>query len=249
MADMKRTACLSMIALALVLLFVAPSHSATLLNESFESGYGVFTSEYHGTSVVSDTSAPNGTHSLMFTFPSGMSGGNAPDIVYKYFSSTSEIYSRWYFKLSSGYKFHPYEQKMVFYWGDISGPGNFYISIGSWGSNRMFGCIQGDGTTYRNESGPQIQSGRWYKVDVHLTAGGIFQLWLDDVLILNFTGIPLGAWNSMQFTPVYGGDSTSVPSKQYIWFDGAQVSTTPIGSTSPVPTAPPPAPPFGLRIN
>ena len=120
MADMKRIACLSMITLAMVLFLAEPSQSAMLVNESFESGFGVFTPEYDGSSVVTDYTAPDGTHDLRFTFPSGFPGGNAPDIVHKSFTTTNEIYSRWYFKLSSGYQFHPYEQKMVFYWGNIS---------------------------------------------------------------------------------------------------------------------------------
>jgi hypothetical protein len=245
-----RTSILAMSILALALFSATPSHSGSIVDESFESGFGVFNSEYNDSKVVSDGTSPLGSHSLQFTFDAGSSGGNAPDIVTAQFSSTpNEIYSRFYFKLSSGFQFHPYEQKLVFYWGKWSGAGNFYISIGSWGDNQLFGCVQGSGATYRNASGPVIQPGRWYKVDVHLTSGGVFQLWLDGALVLNFTGVPLGTFTSMAFTPVYGGDSTPVPKTQYIWFDGAQVSTTPIGSTSPGPTAPPPAPPFGLRIN
>ena len=245
---MKRISRFSMIFLALTLVLAVPSHSATLLNESFEYGFGAFHTEYGAAQVVSDSTSPVGVKTLRFTFNAGAQGGNAPDIVSSSAFSTApnEIYSRFYFKLSPGFQFHPYEQKLVFYWGNWAGAGNFYISIGSWSSHKLFGCVQGSGTTYRNASGPTIQTGVWYKVDIHLTSLGVFQLWLDDALVLNFTGVPLGTFRSMAFTPVYGGDSTPVPSTQYIWFAGAQVSTTPIGPSTLLPQ---PTPPYSLRIS
>jgi hypothetical protein len=238
------------------------SYAATLIDESFENGYGTFTSAYPGrTSVISDPTAPLGSHVLQMKFPDGFKGGNAPDIFGARYNSQKEIYSRFYFKLSSGFVFHEYEQKLVFWWGDTF---NFYVSIGSWTNHGLFGCWQGDGKTYRNYSGPQIKTGVWYKVDIHLKmntdggSNGIYQLWLNDVLVSNYSTVPFGSsgdagFHNMAFTPVYGGGSPpDVPQTQYIWFDGAQVSTTPIG-TAPAPatdpTAPLPAPPFGLRIN
>lgn len=253
-----------LVSLLLLLAFLLPATDArsavtVLMDESFESGFGDFYSEYGGSQVVDDGTTPFGSRSLRFSFSSGDPGGYAPDIVTAGFPSRDEIWGRAYFKLSAGYAFHPYEQKLIFIWGDTF---NFYISIGSWTDHKMFGCWQGTGSTYRNSSGPEIKSGVWYKVDFHMKmnsgAGvkdGIFQLWLNDALVLDFSNVPYrgagkgpdAGFGAMAFTPVYGGDSTPVPQNQSIWFDGAQIAAEPLG---PAPSpAKPPAPPVRLRID
>jgi len=255
---MKKSTLLPFLVVISALLISTISYSETIVNESFESGFGSFTSEYGGAKVVSDPTTPLGSQSLQFIFSLGDEGGYAPDIVGTGYAPKKEIWGEGYFKLSSGYVFHPYEQKLIFIWGDTF---NFYISISSWGDRKMFGCWQGSGSTYRNASGPDIKTGIWYKLNFHMkmnsAAGakdGIFQIWLNDALVLDFSNVPYQGsgqgsdhgFHSMAFTPVYGGDSTPVPQKQYIWFDGAKISTTPIGTS---PQTGQPAPPFGLRIN
>ena len=246
---MKKTTIFSCFLMMLALFAATNSYPADLVYESFESGYGMFHSGYNDSDIVSDATAPLGSHSLRFTFPEGFSAGDAPDIVTASFSDQQEIWGRVYFKLSSGFSFHPYEQKLVFLW---TGRSNFYFSIGD---TKIFGCWQGDGRTYNNYDQPDISTGVWNRLDFHMSTDGVVQLWVNDSLTLNLSNVPFngGAFDSIAFTPVYGGMGGSVPKTQYIWFDGGQISTTPIGPAAPLPPPPAqglqPSPPTHLTIN
>ena len=129
-------------------------------------------------------------------YPSGMDGGNAPDIVTAYISGQSELYIQYYFKYSSNWVNHEVEQKHLFVWG---GNDNFYTARGLF-SNEMAFDLQGPGgSEVLQSSGINIQNNRWYKVTMHIiknsanTSNGTAQMWLDDAII-NRTGIRY--WNS-----------------------------------------------------
>lgn len=225
--------------LTCLILLAASVASAAWIDESFESGEGVFYSEYPGlTTIVADPTAPHGDYVVQMEFPEGFTAGNAPDVFISWFDIQSEIYSSFYFKISDGFVYDAYEQKLVFYWGNDF---NFYIGVGRWSDRKLYGCIQGDGTVYENLSGPDIETDTWYHVAVRLNTSGVFQLWLDGTLIISETGVSIpGGFNGMAFTPVYGGMGPpyTVPQDQYIWFDKAWVSSAPDGATGEDVSAP-----------
>jgi hypothetical protein len=89
----------------ILLLFPVSLHATVIVQGSFESGITPFVSNYGGATVVSDSTAPNGTHSLMFTFPTGFPAGYSPDIVTpigeNFSQQYNEVYVQFYLKYSS----------------------------------------------------------------------------------------------------------------------------------------------------
>ncbi len=259
-------------------LLAAPSivHASVVLSGSFENGYSPFVSNYGGSSVVADSTAPNGTHSLMFTFPSGMTGGNAPDIVTpspELFASQEEVYIQYYVKYSSNWKDHPITNKMIYIWfgNPVAGKPNLPIMGHSQYGSGVWAVLQA-GTSISEQvwygNGFTLSYGGWHKIIIHVkmntggNSNGILQVWVDDVLRIDASngkfrnsGDTYGV-TSFQMTPVYGGDSTPVPQTQYMWMDDVIVQTTPFGTSTtppPAPVPPPaslqPAPPTSLSIN
>lgn len=256
---------------ALVLaLFFVPSfvHAEVIVSGSFESGISPFKSHYGGAEVVSDSTAPNGTHSLRFNFPAGFTGGNSPDIVTpnpeNFSSQYEEVYIQFWIKYSSNWVDEPLTNKWVYIWFNNSATGMPNLPImghSQYDSNGIWAVLQA-GTNGVGEQiwhsygwgGFTFTYGKWHKVNLHVkmntggNSNGILQIWVDDILRINASNgyfrksSDSYGISSFQMTPVYGGGGTSVPNDQYIWFDDVIIQTTPFGTSST------PTPPSGLSI-
>ena len=239
-------------AVVLFLLFPLLSHATVLLSGSFENGlfYPFRERTTTGATVVTDSTAPDGTGSLKFTYPAGLYGGVAPDIVSKSYTQTNEIWIQYYFKYSSNWRWNTIMNKQIYVvTGSQSLPEevNFFI-----GAKSQWGEQIGFSTQHNNDSstnqtfrsfGWTLTTGVWHKVVIHVkmnTAGvqdGIAQVWVDDVLRINQSNVlyrPAGysyGFSNFQMTPIYGGGQETIPEEQYLWFDHVIVQSTPFGAT------------------
>lgn len=245
-------------------LFLIPftANGSTIVSGSFENGMSPFGGPYYGgADVVSDATAPDGTHSLRFTIPQDMLG-NSPDIIpYTFPSAQDEIWVQFYIKFSSNYQWPSIHDKLVF----LTTPSNnFYIGM-MWGNSLALGSqiTWGPGSqNWYQSGGPSIKTNTWYKVVFHGVANtpgqtnGIGQLWLNDTLIIDAKNIPYrnvgeACFRNIMLENVFGGPAgkrTGFP--MYNWYDSVIVQTTPI-SGGVLPTSSPkmPAPPSALGIN
>src|SRR4030067_687917 len=198
-----------------IMFLVFPSYavSAVLFSGSFENGMTPFGGPYYGgASVVTDGTAPDGTHSLRFSIPGEM-GGNSPDIIDGHWSSQNEIWVQVYIKFSSNYQWPSIQDKFIFL--PLQG-NNFYIGA-QWG-NQVSMCTQvlwGQGSTCWGGGG--WTAGRWHKVVFHGIANsgtnGVGQVWVDDTLVINASNVNFlehagdTAFDGILLENVYGSGS------------------------------------------
>jgi hypothetical protein len=244
---------------ALFILFPVSSFAGTVslpYSDKMDTGSN-WNFDYDAPKFVSDATTPDPSNVMQWTFETGFTDGNAPGIATLNISTTNELYFQYYFKYSSNWTYHPVENKQCFVWANNS-LNNFYVAVGLFSREMAFDLQAAGGSQVLQSKGVNIQSNRWYKVTGHViintgsNSDGTAQMWLDDVLIINRTGVRF--WNnadkfgSFAFTPVWGGyEGAKVPSTQYLYLDALRLQTTPIG-TSSLPKIQP-APPTGLRFN
>lgn len=237
-------------------------HAGVLVSSSFENGYGQFDSNYGGSEIVADATAPNGKYSLRFNFTANFPAGNAPDIVSSYnFADQEEVYIKYYVKYSSNWVDEPLTNKMVYIWfGDhLNKPNLPFMGRSQYGDG-VWAVLQAGGSIPEQVwfgNNFTLTYGVWHKIVLRVkmnTGGnhnGIFQAWVDDVLRINASngyfrnsGDSYGV-TAVHMTPVYGGGINTGNSLQYMWFDDIIVQTTPFGAS---PTSIPPAAPTRLTI-
>jgi hypothetical protein len=260
------------LALILALFFLPYTvHATVLLTESFENGWNGWTHDYGGSSIVTDSSAPSGTHTLMFTYPAASwISGNGPDIDKKSFTPSSEIYFQYWFKYEAGFDDGEVTNKLVYI--DLeSAPGGTNVAImghNQWSGNGIWWVVQQpsapDQNTWGYSSGYSLSYGVWHKMTVHMkmntspgVSDGVMQIWMDDVLIINNSKQLYALSNqsgqkftAFEFSPVYGMGTPS--HMQYLWFDDLTIQTTPFGiggTPPPLPSPKTPGFPENLKIN
>ena len=124
---------------------------------------------------------------------------------------------------------------------------NFFIGANHYGANMyMTTQVPSDGSQNQPYKSSEFSPERdkWYKVVFHAKMNsvggakdGIFQLWVDDVLLINAnnvmyrrTGQNTG-FRGFQMTPVYGGGKEEIPAEQYMYFDHVIVQATPFSGS------------------
>jgi hypothetical protein len=246
-------------------------HATVLVSGSFEDGTNSpFGRPYGGSSAVKDSTAPDGSYSLKFTYPGGLYGGVAPDIAGKSFAQTNEVWIQYWFKYSSNWRWNTNMNKQIYVLTGAQGSTDVNFFIGAktqYGDTMNFSTQHqsGGNQTFRS-SGWDLTKDVWHKVVLHVsmnTAGvqdGIAQMWVDGVLRINQSDVlyrkagQSTGFSQFQMTPVYGGGQETIPTEQYMWFDHVIVQTTPISeyfSPLPVPSTgalKEPAPPSSLMI-
>ena len=243
--------------LILALLLVPfTANGSTLLSGSFENGMSPFGGpHYGGAEVVSDSTAPDGTHSLRINIRGDM-GGNSPDIIDASWSSQNEIWVQFYIKFSDNYQWPSIQDKFVF----LPLQGNNFFIGSQWG-NQVCLCTQvdwGQGSTCWGGGG--WSKGGWHKVVFHGIANsgtsGVGQVWVDDTLVINANNVNFrqnsgdGAFTGIMLENVFGGPlgvRSGFP--KYTWYDSVIVQTTPFGGGVPSPPSKIPAAPSTLIIN
>jgi hypothetical protein len=226
---------------------------------------------YSGSALDSTQSAPgSASTSLKFSYPSGMFNGTAPDKVWiAWTPQVTEVWTQYCFKYSSNFYFHTVMSKQV-YWYISGSSTNWFIGVD--GSRHMQMQFQRSGTDQKAGSrypntiyNPTIQRDTWYNVTTRAvlnatdTASGIFQLWINDQLVMKYsdikylTGTDIGKkTGSMAFDPVFGGNvQESKPATDYFWVDHTIISTEPLELVPPSPTKSglSPQPPSKLSIS
>ena len=212
-----------------------------------------WTQVYNGSSLDGSQSVPSSSSpSLRFNYTKGMYNGTAPDKVWVSWTPTqSEVWTQYYFKYSSNFYFHTTDNKQA-YWYISESKSNWYVSCSSGQKMRMvFQRNSGDnksGTRFSNTSyNPTIERDTWYNLTVRAvmntgeTANGIFQMWINDQLVMNHSDIAYLVGTdvgrkvvSMSFDPVFGGMAGLYkPADDYFWVGRTIISTDPLELVPP----------------
>jgi hypothetical protein len=232
----------------------------TMLQQgSFEGAASPFKIEYSGADIYTDSTAPDGTRSLRFTYPSGYGPGNAPDNVFVGLAATNELLTEYYFKYSANYFRHYIVNKLTYWW--IGATSNFYVGVsgpsGVSGNNKITVALQHNNTGQTDDLVPNtgndvlIANGQWYKLTLYSKlntgggANGILKVWIDelagagDVLVMDYSNAPflVGSDSSKQFNefafgPIFGGaGGGNKPAIDYMYFDKVSIKAGPFTSS------------------
>ena len=193
-------------------------------------------------SIVQDTTSSNRSNVLRCTFPVGLPGGTGGCNTYYGFGNKSEIYGQYWIKYSSNWQWHGTADKM-FYLDDSSPsptvPYAMFCVIEKGGKVRCanYGQDGRRGVEINVGGATTFEKNRWYKFNFHAkysTPGnrnGVWQLWVDDRLIMNYSDIGYHdnqLFSSIKFHNVWGGTGGTVLQEMHTYFDDIILSTEPI---------------------
>lgn len=221
---------------------------------------------YGGSALDTTQSAPGSeSTSLKFTYPQEMYNGTAPDKVWVKFTGQNELWTRYSFKYSSNFYFHPIDNKQAYWYiaGSLLST-NWYVSCSS---NRKMRMVYqrgsfGSGTRSSNTmNNPTIERDVWYEITTRVVlntggkANGIIQMWVNGQLVMNYDNVPYLAGpdvgknvDVMAFDPVFGGMAGKYkPATDFFWVDHTIITTDPLAPIPP-PMGKTPTPPLGLRF-
>lgn len=227
-------------------------YGGELVNAKFDSFGSWFQKNWinNGSSISVDSTSPDPPNVLKFYFPSGYLGGNSPATVgFKIPNPVQEYYVQYYFKYSSNWEFHPVADKQMYIYTEPSHSDSHCAIMTHWGSLvfSVGGPSYPDGSrSFKSNPSFTPVRGRWYKLTLHAkmnnprgTANGIAELWIDDVKIINATNVMYllsnssdSGFQSFNFSPVYGGAGSQKTHDDYVYFDKAIISTSPISGSS-----------------
>jgi hypothetical protein len=195
------------------------------------------------------TPSPSGGCALKFTYTAGtystsFGGGRAE---YAISGQPTDLYIGAWMRYSSPFQFHPVGQKVNFFIlaGSNTGCRNVAFGINYTNYSATPQICWGTGTysNYANKSSwdktAHLNEWHWYeqRIRVNTPGGsdGIAQMWIDDVLQLEYFNLRLrdvgdtAGLGTMQHTAEYGGGGSVVNQNQYWWVDHTVISTTRIG--------------------
>ena len=181
-------------------------------------------------------------------------------------NNETEFWMRWYMRFEAGFQWSSYEGFKIIYLFDSTGGlrnNSYFMMPGATGtpSRSIDLYCEGDSKHYvANRVGwlNQFPSGRsdgsWHCYEVHFkreSAGqsnGVFQAWLDSVLIINANTVNYGIANSRDtFIQIRIGSNSKVPNNgrcMYVDYDDIAISNT--GYIGPIGSGSAPASPRGL---
>lgn len=192
--------------------------------------------------------SPAGGCALRFEYPAGtystsFGGGRAE---YQISGQPTDLYIGAWVRYSSPFQFHPVGQKVNFF--ILQGGANcrnvaFGFSNGTYSATPQICWGGGTYNNYANKSSwdktAHLNEWHWYEQRIKLNtpggADGIAEMWIDDVLHLQYFNLRYRAvgdnagHGSMQHTAEYGGGGSVVNQNQYWWVDHTVISTTRIG--------------------
>lgn len=211
----------------------------------------------YGESIV-DPTAPGPNRSLHGHITEGTQSAKEPFACFRDFDAQhKELYWQYYFKYSSNYEYnhtvdkHIYVETSTVHGAIMTGvrkrsDGIVYPVVFHGGAlSQPYRFQSTSGNLAPPTSTKTISYNTWYKLSAYVYMGtsgksdGVFKIWLNDTLIMHFTGIPLlmggdtGA-NGFELTPVWGGSDTqySPSGGMDLYFDELIISTEPIAGTS-----------------
>ena len=226
---------------------------------------GSSVSEYWGkVGIGTQSDSPTGKSGVwMWTLPAGMPGGEGvgniwlPGVVP---SGATEMWVQWYWKYSSGYAYNGIVNKQMYFDpSNTMGMGIIWdigISMGPQGPNatvywpNLGAKVSNDPLWYVNQTGVWHKFKARYKMNDNGKYNGVFQAWVDDVMVTNRTDVYYSnglTLSTPYFALIYGGASGDVPKLQYQYIAGVYLgSTDPGGSSTSVKI---PGVPTKLTIN
>ena len=258
-----------LLAVAVVLLVIPSiSYAAVITTVEWESKPGSPWS-YSGTVVdCAVTPSPSGGCALQMTIAAGTyassTGGGRSE--YQLPVSQTDVYIGAWHRYSSNFVGHPNGWKMNFF---TLTPGSGIcrnVSFGRYGGTFSVVpqiCWTDGSVAYRNDANISAwdfnaHRNEWHWIETHTkvntpgVANGIFEIWIDDVLHLQYLNGKFrdagdnGLIGIIQQDDTYGGGGSTIVSTMYHWIDHTVVSTTRIGVPGgvqvPTDTTPPTAP-------
>ena len=228
----------------------------TLLAEaSFEGSMLPFSHLYDGADIYADSTAPDGSRVLRFTYPPGHPSGYSTGLVWVWFEQGfQEVRVEYHFRYSDNFFFHRVDNKQTYI--DIGDQTNFFLSavdpfnIGGTGipTEIHFICQYGNiGSAIRktpNVLNVAIHPNVWYKVTLYFRLNkdgqpdGILKVWVDDTQIMDYSDIVFNTgsdankpFTCLKFDPVWGGAGGPKPNAtDYFYVDAVKIWAGPFKS-------------------
>jgi hypothetical protein len=213
---------------------------------------GWYTWESWGTADMNITLSPaqpdGNTKTLRITTPAGTTSDSGQQIAgaTKLIDPTeNELWHQFYLYYPDEYTFHPVAEKIsAFDWPSNSN--HNMLLVWQYGMLTMapqlawYGYVE---FTPNSGHGPYQETGHWYKFVEHVvmnTAGvadGVYQLWVDDVLVMNYSNVPYRntgdteGFDAVKQLLVWGGQGGGITldADMYQYRGTTIVSTDPIG--------------------
>jgi len=203
---------------------------------------------------MTDPTSPGQGKSLHGHIAEGIQSAREPFACFKDFSAQNkELYFQYYFKYASNYEYNYTVDKHLY----IETPtvhGAMMVGVRKRSDGYVYpvvfhGGALGQPYRFQATSGnlapsspvKTISYNTWYKITGYVNMGtsgssnGVFKIWLNDTLIMHFTGIPLllggdTGSNGIELTPVWGGSDTQYAPAggMDVYFDSLIVSSSPI---------------------
>jgi hypothetical protein len=211
------------------------------------------TGAFGSASNVTDATAPSGDSKVArFVYPAGAAAGygtGGASLVIP--DNTVRIYNSFNMRMSSNYTVHPSNQKLSYaFKATDKSVGSHVLGImpGSGETNYTSGVLRfnmqpqvsGEPTRYRNSGSLVPVRDVWYHIEtlsvmntVLGTADGIFRMWVDGVLHMDYTNVLFSdtggilKWRNFSLDPYYGGNTPghTIPTECYIYVDRWTVYT------------------------
>ena len=203
-------------------------------------------------SIQSDAAAPKSPSSVgQILFPAGFGAGNAPAVLEKVFGGTNKtIYVSFWLKLSSNWVGQQAGVNKIFHFW-IGGSNHLFLNAAGTGNGSLTaevwlqGIVAGgnfdagktaDFAPNLGASG-QLVRGQWAHWEMVFTGNssgasdGSVEWWLDGVKVGSYSGIQFvsgaGTWQSMEWSPTWGGSGGTVPADQFMSIDHIYISGKP----------------------
>ena len=211
-------------------------------------------SNYWGTVTIgSQSDSPTGKSGVWtWTYKKGMPGGEGVANVWPAFSVPSgaqEMWVQWYWKYSPGFVYHGVVNKQFYFHpSNTMGIGiipDIGISMMPQGTNAAAYWPNVDKSLWYASVGVWHKFKARYVMNSNGAYNGIYQAWVDDKLVANYTNVYYGNGETITkpaFVVIYGGMGGSVPQDQYLYMAGVRIgSTDPGGGALPntkIPSVP-----------
>jgi hypothetical protein len=179
-------------------------------------------------------------------------------------SGSQEMWAQWYYKYSPGFIYHGVGNKQFYFQpantmiylsgGGVAGAAHWEMTPQSTNS-QMYEVNANTGSSYAS-------TGEWHKYKAHykLNTGnqwnGAYQLWVDDVLVANYSTVYYESGSNQisapQWVVIWGGSGSGpVPQTQYLYMAGLYIGSTDPSASLPSPAPAPgnlPSPPSKINI-
>jgi hypothetical protein len=202
-----------------------------------DAGWRYNTSSYF--TIVNDGGAPRSCCTVgQARYHAGRSGGSGPVTTWTTFSGrgNTELYVSFWLKLSSNWQGHSSGvNKILFAW--IHGDASVYLSAQGSGSGtlrpqvRLQAVPDGSHNLAWNVNNVSIERGKWHHWEVQLVSNsggeknGVARLWIDGTLALDHRDVRYSSasqgriWESLYWSPIWGGMGDTVQSDMFMWMD------------------------------